>query len=76
MMRMGTEFNMAAVNIAKTENLNVTIQSSIKKAVAIGKIYNSIMDDNHNRTGNALIGQVAGDQDICIAIYKAIKGAK
>ena len=76
MMGMGTEFNMAAVNIAKTQNLNVTIQSSIKKAVAIGKIYNSIMNDNHNRTGNALIGQVAGDQDICIAIYKAIKGAK
>ena len=76
MMRMGTEFNMAAVNIAKTQNLNVTIESSIKKAVSIGKIYNSIMDDNHNRTGNALIGQVATDQTLCISIYKAIKGTK
>lgn len=76
MMTIGTEFNLAAVNIAKTENLNVTIESSMRKAVGIGKIYSDIMDDNHNRTGNAISGQVASDQNLCITIYKAIKGKK
>ena len=76
MMTIGTEFNLAAVNIAKTQNLNVTIESSMRKAVGIGKIYSGIMDDNHNRTGNAIIGQVASDQNLCITIYKAIKGKK
>ena len=76
MMTIGTEFNLAAVNIAKTQNLNVTIESSMRKAVGIGKIYSGIMDDNHNRTGNAIIGQVASDQNICLTIYKAIKGKK
>ena len=76
MMTIGTEFNLAAVNVAKTQNLNVTIESSMRKAVGIGKIYSGIMDDNHNRTGNALIGQVASDQNICLTIYKAIKGKK
>ena len=76
MMTIGTEFNLAAVNIAKTQNLNVTIESSMRKAVGIGKIYSDIMDDNHNRTGNAIIGQVASDQNLCITIYKTIKGKK
>ena len=60
----------------KAQNLNITIESSIKKAVGIGKIYSNIMDDNHNRTGNAIIGQVVSDQNLCITIYKAIKGKK
>ena len=76
MMTIGTEFNLAAVNIAKTQNLNVTIELSMRKAVGIGKIYSDIMDDNHNRTGNAISGQVASDQNLCITIYKAIKGKK
>ena len=76
MMLMGTEFTMGAVNIAKTQKLNVTIESSMRKAVSIGKIYSSIMDDNHNRTGNSLGGQIAKDQSTCIALYKVIKAKK
>ena len=73
MMRIGTEFNIASVNIAKAANLNHTIKNSMSEAVAIGKIYSSIMNNNHRRTGNALVGQVASDQKICISIYKELK---
>lgn len=76
MMKMGVDFNMASVNIAKKENLPNTVETSMKEAVAIGKIYSDIMDDNHRRTGNALAGQVLKDQNICIAIYKELKGIK
>ncbi len=76
MMRMGVDFNIASANIAKKGNLPNTVETSMKEAVAIGKIYAGIMDDNHRRTGNALAGQVAKDQNVCIAIYKELKGIK
>jgi len=55
-------------------HLNINLENSTKESIEIGKIYSNIMNDNHRRTGNALIGQVVQDQDICMVLYKSIKG--
>ena len=74
MIMMGVDFTFAAVKVASSENLNVTIENSTKESIEIGKIYSKIMDDNHRRTGNALTGQVVQDQEVCMVLYKSIQG--
>ena len=71
---MGSEFMIVALTVAKSGDLNYTEQNAITESIEIGKIYKSIMDDNHRRTGNAIVGQILDDQRICGFFYKELSG--
>ena len=74
MIAMGSEFMIVALTVAKSGDLNYTEQNAITESIEIGKIYKSIMDDNHRRTGNAIAGQILDDQRICGFFYKELSG--